>query len=350
MTEPNRGGARVGTQALSAAISTVLSVASGAAAAQEQPPEVVGLDEVIVTATKRAESLQDVSESISAFDSNAIAMRGLQQIDDVAKYIPGLSLAQREPGGTTIVFRGVATSGIAVRRRVLLGAVPRRAADYAERPQPGPAIHRHRANRGAARSAGHAVRRELPVRHAARHHEQAGPVRLRRLGRGARCTRRRRTVPRATTSAPWSTFRSASASRCASSASRPRTRATSTTCSRTARAERSTTRTSSRRTSTASETNGGRAALRFDITENVDLTLGAIYQDVRADGHSDMNVVEVPEPPEAAFRPAGRPPAGALRGREPRRRVVPARADRERVAAVRRPGRRRLLLRPQVRL
>ena len=40
-------------------------------------------------------------------------MRGLQQIDDIAKYIPGLSLAQREPGGTTIVFRGVASSGIA---------------------------------------------------------------------------------------------------------------------------------------------------------------------------------------------------------------------------------------------
>ncbi len=72
----------------------------------------MGLDEVIVTATKRAERLQDVSESISAFDADAIAMRGLQQIDDVAKYIPGLSLAQREPGGTTIVFRGVASSGI----------------------------------------------------------------------------------------------------------------------------------------------------------------------------------------------------------------------------------------------
>ncbi len=85
------------------------------AAAQEAPPpepEIVGLDEIIVTATKRAERLQDVSESISAFDASDISMRGLQQIDDVAKYIPGLSLAQREPGGTTIVFRGVASSGI----------------------------------------------------------------------------------------------------------------------------------------------------------------------------------------------------------------------------------------------
>ncbi len=114
MTHSNRSASRTGPQALSAAISAVLSVAGGNAAAQEQEgaPEIAGLGEVIVTATKRAERLQDVSESISAFDSGDIAMRGLQQIDDVAKYIPGLSLAQREPGGTTIVFRGVASSGI----------------------------------------------------------------------------------------------------------------------------------------------------------------------------------------------------------------------------------------------
>ena len=36
------------------------------------------------------------------------------------------------------------------------------------------------------------------------------------------------------------------------------------------------------------ETNGARAALRFDITENVDATLGVVFQDVQADGHSDV--------------------------------------------------------------
>ena len=35
-------------------------------------------------------------------------MRGLKQMDDYAKFVPGLSLGVREPGGTTIVFRGVA--------------------------------------------------------------------------------------------------------------------------------------------------------------------------------------------------------------------------------------------------
>ncbi len=39
-------------------------------------------------------------------------MHGLQQMDDLAKLIPGLSLGAREPGGTTIVFRGVASSGL----------------------------------------------------------------------------------------------------------------------------------------------------------------------------------------------------------------------------------------------
>jgi iron complex outermembrane receptor protein len=112
MTQANRGGARPGPQTLSTAISAVLSVSATAAAAQEQAPAVTGLEEVIVTATKRAERLQDVSESIAAFDANAIEMRGLKQIDDIVKYIPGMSLSQREPGGTTIVFRGVASSGI----------------------------------------------------------------------------------------------------------------------------------------------------------------------------------------------------------------------------------------------
>jgi iron complex outermembrane receptor protein len=112
MTQTARSGARPGPQTLSTAISAVLSVSATAAAAQEQAPTVTGLEEVIVTATKRAERLQDVSESIAAFDANAIEMRGLKQIDDIVKYIPGMSLSQREPGGTTIVFRGVASSGI----------------------------------------------------------------------------------------------------------------------------------------------------------------------------------------------------------------------------------------------
>ncbi len=91
-----------------------------------------------------------------------------------------------------------------------------------------------------------------------------------------------------------------------------------------ARARPSTTRASSRRTSTASETIGARAALRFDISENVDLTLGADLP-----GHDARTATAT------CRRGRGRPEPGALRGREPRGRVVPGRADVQRVAAVR---------------
>jgi len=107
MTDPYRGLPVAGSPALAAAVSAILSMA-GTASAQTT----TGLEEVIVTATRRAERLQDVPESISAFDSRAIAMRGLQQMDDYAKLVPGMSLGVREPGGTTIVFRGVAASGL----------------------------------------------------------------------------------------------------------------------------------------------------------------------------------------------------------------------------------------------
>jgi outer membrane receptor protein involved in Fe transport len=96
-----------GPTALAAAVSAAVA-GTGEALAQEAG----GLDEIIVTATRRAEQLQDVPASVSAFDTDAIALRGLQQMDDYAKFIPGLSLGQREPGGTTIVFRGVASSGL----------------------------------------------------------------------------------------------------------------------------------------------------------------------------------------------------------------------------------------------
>jgi outer membrane receptor protein involved in Fe transport len=96
-----------GQSALAAAVSAAVT-APGAAQAQDS----AALDEIIVTATKREARLQEVPLSISAFDDEALTRRGLQQLDDYAKFVPGLSFGTREPGGTSIVFRGVAASGI----------------------------------------------------------------------------------------------------------------------------------------------------------------------------------------------------------------------------------------------
>ena len=52
------------------------------------------LEEVVVTARKRSESLQDVPMAVSAIGQDLISERSLQTIDDVARYAPGLSFSK----------------------------------------------------------------------------------------------------------------------------------------------------------------------------------------------------------------------------------------------------------------
>src|ERR1700752_129672 len=117
MTGENKKASKASSREVTAAISAILSIPGAAwvqsVHAQTEPARSEGvLQEVIVTATRREERLQDIPESITAFDSQAIAIRGLQPRDDYEGLAPGLAISEREPGGTTIVFRGVTTSGL----------------------------------------------------------------------------------------------------------------------------------------------------------------------------------------------------------------------------------------------
>ena len=117
MTGENKNASKAASREVTAAISAILSIPGIAwvptAHSQTESTRSEGvLQEVIVTATRRAERLQDIPESITAFDSQAIAIRGLQQMDDYARLVPGLAISEREPGGTTVVFRGVTSSGL----------------------------------------------------------------------------------------------------------------------------------------------------------------------------------------------------------------------------------------------
>ncbi|MEM1144604.1 MAG: TonB-dependent receptor [Pseudomonadota bacterium] len=52
------------------------------------------LEEVMVTARRRVESLQEVPVSVAVVDAEVIEQRGLQSIDDVARFTPGLSFSK----------------------------------------------------------------------------------------------------------------------------------------------------------------------------------------------------------------------------------------------------------------
>ena len=74
------------TKPIAAAIALVLS--SSVAFSQTTT-----LEEVVVTATKRAESLQDIPITVNAISANTIQEAGITDIVDVAALVPALTVS-----------------------------------------------------------------------------------------------------------------------------------------------------------------------------------------------------------------------------------------------------------------
>src|SRR5262245_8204815 len=65
------------------------------------------LAEIVVTAQKRAQNLQDVGTSITALDSRQLAQLGMTNTTDLARQVPGLQFNQFSPTITIFNIRGV---------------------------------------------------------------------------------------------------------------------------------------------------------------------------------------------------------------------------------------------------
>jgi iron complex outermembrane recepter protein len=69
------------------------------------------LEEIVVTATKHEESLQDVPIAVTAITSQDIVSRGLTQYADVLSSVPGVYYEDAGPGDTAIRIRGITSGG-----------------------------------------------------------------------------------------------------------------------------------------------------------------------------------------------------------------------------------------------
>jgi iron complex outermembrane receptor protein len=87
---------------LSMSIALTLTSAASVVVAQE-----AGLEEVIVTAQRRAEDLQRVGLSVLAFTSDDIAQRGMRDMTSIVQQTPGLGMIQFSPAVTIFSLRGV---------------------------------------------------------------------------------------------------------------------------------------------------------------------------------------------------------------------------------------------------
>src|SRR5579862_9449756 len=68
------------------------------------------LQEIVVTAQRRAERLQDVPEAITALSGDALNQIHLQGNADLATHVPSLSLDVLGPGESTLAIRGIGTA------------------------------------------------------------------------------------------------------------------------------------------------------------------------------------------------------------------------------------------------
>lgn len=68
------------------------------------------IEEVVVTATKRPESLQDVPVAVSALTAEALEQTGVSNFEDYMLQLPGVTAGGSGPGQNTIYIRGVAST------------------------------------------------------------------------------------------------------------------------------------------------------------------------------------------------------------------------------------------------
>ncbi len=68
-------------------------------------------EEIIVTATKRSENLQDVPVSIQAIGTKRLDQLNISNFEDYTKQLPSVSFQTAQPGLTVVYMRGVASGG-----------------------------------------------------------------------------------------------------------------------------------------------------------------------------------------------------------------------------------------------
>ena len=68
-------------------------------------------DEIIVTAQKREENLQDVPISVQAIGTRRLDQLNISNFEEYTKQLPSVSFQTIQPGSTTVYMRGVATGG-----------------------------------------------------------------------------------------------------------------------------------------------------------------------------------------------------------------------------------------------
>ena len=96
------------------AVSTVLSGYTGAswAAADADTSESYTIQEIVVTAERRDESIQNVPITMQAITGDTLKELSVETFDDVIKYVPNVTFGTNGPGQGDIYMRGLSAGSV----------------------------------------------------------------------------------------------------------------------------------------------------------------------------------------------------------------------------------------------
>ncbi|MDG1388176.1 MAG: TonB-dependent receptor plug domain-containing protein, partial [Halioglobus sp.] len=117
----------------------VFSVVTAGVVAGQSSLAMAQLEEVIVTATKRTESTQDIAVAVSAITEDSLDDFGIANFANYLTQLPGVTAGGAGPGQNTIYIRGVASTTPNLTTAGVAGLVPNVAMYLDEQPmsQPG---------------------------------------------------------------------------------------------------------------------------------------------------------------------------------------------------------------------
>ena len=90
-------------------LATLASANEATATATTEPAAAGGLEEIVVTATRREETISRVPISVTAFSQDMIDQKGIKDFQDIVRFTPGVTIDTT--GTNAISIRGISSSG-----------------------------------------------------------------------------------------------------------------------------------------------------------------------------------------------------------------------------------------------
>ncbi len=115
---------------ISCAVTAILGTHAGGARAQTpeapavQPASTDQIGEIIVSAQRRDESIQNVPVTIQVLTGDTIAQLNIATLEDFVKYLPNVTTAGTGPGQSNIFMRGLSTGSQSLQGSGGLGSFP----------------------------------------------------------------------------------------------------------------------------------------------------------------------------------------------------------------------------------